>query len=1275
MDWFCATDLPRYITKDTLPQIVRDLLVASIPHDKLKDFNIPTENLSGTFGVDGEVEVVEGFVHPYIPAGKSKWEMGVDQNTKAKAENDYNKRKHCSDCVFVFVTPQVFTKAEEWIEEKKLEKEYGWRGIRCINRDRLYEWLCSCPGVAVNWAEKWGLKPEDAYSINSVWEEWSAACGEEFSLSLVSALGRSVLEADETANDKLRAFLRLSGPMSFTIESCSTEESRLYFAAVLLQQGDVNFQKAASSVVCVDSAVSFKRLISYENPLVIVTSLQDAALRNMAIKRGHRVCHVLRKGSAAYGADVWLPFRIPTGLFFEALNKGGVSSDRIESLKYKTGRNLSAFRSVVGGEPPTWIKHCYNNALLAALLVGGWSSEFEDDKAVMVRLSGKRSYKEFTQALRPILAQDSPPLQNEPPYWRTISSYFSWPKLAKALSQELLSDFSSVCIEILGKEDVVKELPSEKKHFAQIDGVQNSYSSLLRSSLAESLIQLSILLESDCGIMPVFDGSMYVDDMIATILRNSKGMWKSVSPFVRELAEAAPSAFLDAVEEELESPQTFKELVSEHYSPIYGEMHHVELLWALEIVAWNKKYLQRVVYILLQLEQRWEHLPDNIGNRASSSLSNILSFWNPQTTADVGFRNNLISKIVRDHPQEFWPVLVKMLPKGHMVQSPNVRPKWRWDVDDVSVTIKDAENVASHIYKCCLLLAKGNQERSVELLNSLSVSLTRDDRELFYVQIEKDYRIRKAEWCGCCKIWAALRNILKVHQDYPDASWAFSAEEITRLKDMYYSMAPDGYLDQKIHLFVGYPSLVECPPQVGRYGDSFNEYVKEEQLKVVAELYHQNGEKGLYELIEACAVQREDESGAYPEPYLVGMRIVAFLFSEYSLEKLDLFLIDLIRNKKYDKKITEGAFSAYIEKQKDNILSGAYVRAKNNGYKFFLNFLLQAPVTLDLLTKIDSEDPRVVDGYWRKAFIPPWTGDEAFPFCLKKMLQYKRPLDALNLVRFTEKGDLPFSLLSKTLEDSQPVLASSNGVGASSHTIIEVFKAARACADHDKEQLARLEWAYYPYFEFSSYKAQTLYEGIVTSPEFFIEIVSLAYKSSKVEYEKSKQEVDEQASMRAFDVLKVGAARQGWLIPAFCEGGHSLNNSNLFEWVIQVRRLAFQKGYVKPVDAIIGEQLAYSDVDDTDNAWPELIARKVLDVSDGKDLRKAYMLGHFNRNGSYSGSSVEHYKRLRDSVGRNVDLLTGGYLNVVAMMNQMRERYNDDVRYAIERERIQDMGR
>lgn len=92
LKWVDATDLVRWAdrldARARLPQLLRLLIHATVQQPRRVGF--PSGESIQMGGWDGIVEAPEG--NNFVANGYSVWELGVNQDVKGKADDDYDKR-------------------------------------------------------------------------------------------------------------------------------------------------------------------------------------------------------------------------------------------------------------------------------------------------------------------------------------------------------------------------------------------------------------------------------------------------------------------------------------------------------------------------------------------------------------------------------------------------------------------------------------------------------------------------------------------------------------------------------------------------------------------------------------------------------------------------------------------------------------------------------------------------------------------------------------------------------------------------------------------------------------------------------------------------------------------------------------------------------------------------------------------------------------------------------------------------------------------------------
>ncbi len=160
--------------RQKLPALVRRLIHATVENPKLVQF--PADEGIQRRGWDGVLETECG--NAWIPAGKSVWEMGTDQNSLQKAEGDYARRTEnpgaigTRETAFVFVTPRKWEGKTAWRDEKCAKKK--WLEVLVWDCDDLEQWIETAPGVDAWFACLLGKRPTGVRDLSNYWHSLAA---------------------------------------------------------------------------------------------------------------------------------------------------------------------------------------------------------------------------------------------------------------------------------------------------------------------------------------------------------------------------------------------------------------------------------------------------------------------------------------------------------------------------------------------------------------------------------------------------------------------------------------------------------------------------------------------------------------------------------------------------------------------------------------------------------------------------------------------------------------------------------------------------------------------------------------------------------------------------------------------------------------------------------------------------------------------------------------------------------------------------------------------
>src|SRR5262249_21533594 len=226
--------------RSLLPQFVRRLIRAT--GTGLVRVEAPAGEQTQRPDWDGFVEA-SGEAE-FVPKGVSAWEMGVEKDPKAKAEEDFAKRQKKSPglvkrkSTFVFVTPRKWQKKAAWVEEKTRHK--SWKEIRVYDSASLEEWLEKAPAVDIWLARQLRICPPRRIDVDEYWRDLKALTDPSFEAEVyLASRGKEFGQLKEWLN----------GPAdTLVIESRSPSEA-LDFAVAGSRKPELGEAFAARSAI------------------------------------------------------------------------------------------------------------------------------------------------------------------------------------------------------------------------------------------------------------------------------------------------------------------------------------------------------------------------------------------------------------------------------------------------------------------------------------------------------------------------------------------------------------------------------------------------------------------------------------------------------------------------------------------------------------------------------------------------------------------------------------------------------------------------------------------------------------------------------------------------------------------------------------------------------------------------------------------------------------------------------------------------------------------
>lgn len=1246
MRWINATDLAQWgerrDAQGDMPELLTRLIYASVGAAAVLRF--PAGDSVQHPGPDGICEVDRGT--PFVPAGRSVWEIGCQRSRlREKAEEDYAKRSadpalraDAATTTFVFATPQRFRDKAAWIAAKKADGL--WRDVRVVDADDLVHWLDVHPAVAQWLAIRTGRRPAGLSTLDEVWEEWSSATATPLTHALV------LTDRDEQATAVHN--WRRGPPSVLAVQAEATDEAMAFLHAAIAELPTPYGKALQSRCVVADTDDVARDLVGIGAKLVVVMTGGDPGLAGRLAADGHHVY-------AAYGSEVGLPdaaIRLarPRRHSIEiALEVLGLPWAKAQPLAAQAGRSLAVLRRLMPAAPgrrPSWAD-APPSALLAAMLAGAWRDDLAADRRIVADLAAE-PYEAVTATLAPLAATLDGPLRRSGRVWKLASLRDAWFLLAPSLTDAMVDRMVAAFREVLGARSPAFDVPADERWRAPPEA--DRASEHLRRGLGEAMIALGVFPDKAVNVT---DAGSRAARAVASLLKGAdERLWWSLSGDFRRLAEAAPRAFLEALEDALDDPaQPLAALFRSEEGLIGPSEYLSDLLWALEMLAWSPDHLARVTFILARLAEG--DPGGRMANRPSNSLRSIFLTWSPHTEATAEQRLNVLKQLMQRHPQIGWKTLLGILPRAlsSVVRTP--RPQWR----DVTTGEQEPE-IPSSVARDAAMIADW-------LLNAVGHDPERwEDLLEAWERFSAIWRVKAAAKLADAvdhvrglraglEIREQIRELLHRHRSFADAPWAMSEEDLEPLDRIHRMLEPQEATERYRWLFESYSA------------DRQRHLSWEENQRV---LDAQRAEAAL-EIVTEVGVEgtlRFAESIGFPG--LVGVAVAACSIDEPAKERLLRAALD--EDTVHAETFALGMLDRLKQSRGEDWLRELFDRALSEGWTCpaCTRIALALPASASLWDQVEA-DAELDRSYWSR--VRSWTiGEDAdLDLVCRKLMRVGRTRFAIEILGNRLPGSAPTSdLLIRVLQsvlDEQRVEGGdrSGGDGSMfSYYVGLLFDRLDHDPDVDPSELARLEWAFFNVLKHSERPPRTLAKALATDPEFFVHLLSLVFlpaKDSGVEEpEPTDRDLAQRIATQAYEVL------DDWSrVPGSDDDG-TIDGATLEAWVKEARKLCAQVGRSVIGDQRIGQILSAAHRREGE-VWPPEPVRDIIEICRSRDIELGFEIGVYNSRGvtsraPWDGGAQE--RELAAHYRQDARSLAFDWPRTAAVLDRIAEGYEHDAR-------------
>lgn len=1193
-----------------MPSLIRQLVGAS--GAKIVETRFLTHEQTNLGGWDAIVRTENA--GSFVPEGVSGWEFSKRKtDIWGKIREDITKRTSDpeglapGDTSLVTVTLQFCPRRkqgdgyQEAAEHKaaleaELSAETGWKEVKILDAANLADWIALTPSVGLWLAEVMGRQAHGARSMLSLWQQIA---------TIRTGLTPETFHSGRHAFvGALNSWFEDESRPPFEARSWSPEDTRDAIAAWwFLRAANGTTQNISAIAVSSDAAWNYLSKTTKPLLLFIDCDCEPASEQvTAAIANGHRV---IIPTAAAHGRGFGCKLEpLYREILAEELRKSGIDNTETWRISGDAGGSGVVLKRILSRNPakPEWAGAAVEIAPI--VLFGAWDASSEGDRERIADVFGC-PYDEVEKKLLPFLTSNDPLLRRHEKCWRVVYREEAWRWLCGHMSAEHYARFKTAATSVLCELNPRYELPEEERIYAGIRGAVPRHSHRLRRAVGESLCLLS--LRSPEGP----DGNRARDlarQIAGAVFKNSADwkLWASLDFALVFIAEAVPDLFLKAIEADLKRdvPATVA-LFHSKVSAFFSDRPHVEVMWALEALMWEREWVQRTAIVLARLAAKDPGA--NSHPRPLGVLREAFLPWYPQCALNVDERCSVLDAIAAVEPDIAWKLFFALLPKTHDSSSPQNRPRYRNGALPPSNGVSNSERwkLEDHVTKRLAEAVGTDLKRWKDLLGELS-NLPQGIFDTVLKQVSEVGS--KLDEEPQAELWEVLRKEAARHRFFVSAQWRMADAVIAKIESLAAAFEPRNPVLRWTWLFV----VVEAFPPGTDSKTPYAERARLLELKQLEALREMVAFGGL-QAVKSLAL-RVGQTHTHRIGYLIARESICdmeqAIFPSWFEDEFEAMK----------------AFARGYAGVQFHALGWDWLRrigAPQWPPNTFGELANMFSIERATFTALEEFGQPFIDAFWQNVgtWINQASPDDA-EHAIREWMRCGRALSALDGAAARQEDQLPLGsgLLLELLESVRNALSSRADDGAQQlrerldhyHLITVLGRVQRDgnLADEQLERLEGIEWSFLTVFQHNG-SPRTLLARLRREPSFFVELIEFGgYRTDQPEEEggrewSEQQKIVAQACSRLLDCVGVlpGSAADG-----------SLNEQELRTWVAEVRRLAREKRFVRVCESKLGGWLFQSPVDAA-GFWPCAPVCRLMSDDGSDEISGAFKIAIFNNQG------------------------------------------------------------
>lgn len=832
-------------------------------------------------------------------------------------------------------------------------------------------------------------------------------------------------------------------------------------------------------------------------------------------------------------------------------------------------------------------------AVLALLtLVGTWHSSFAHDIEAVCSLLEITTEKYF-DTIRRLRVLPATPLLKSGDFWCVSNRVDLWRQLAYFLLENDLMRFI----------DLVKRVfqpaqPHSSRVFTQPIAITRSFdgtgfSLAFRQNVIDGLALLAThadaCMNSSLAVVESLTASV-VSELLHSADANQ---WARLNPFLPQLAEASPDAFLNAVEEALRaSPSPFAVLLRQEGKQPLGPSYLSGLLWGVEGLAWSEEFFMRICLILGELAS---HDPGGKwANRPANSLTTIIWPWWPQTLASASKRLRAVEQLMTEFPDVAWQLLISLIPGAILRTSGTHKPRWRRLVDDdwkPPVSQQEYQEQIDAIGQMAVRLAQQNPQRmGILIARCDNLSEQAFDNLLECLHSETTISLPEEQRLS---IWDSLNKVIRRHRRHPDAGWARPIEWINRLVECTEKLMPLDPVHRYRFLFTS--DEFDLRDDTADKWDLQQDLLRKRREEAVEVIVKTHGIMSIFSF--SAKVERPDA---------VGMSLGRSIFSDDFVDHFPTILDS-------DLKSNADLIGGYIWSRTQALgpawcdsLSTQTWTTKQTGT--FLSYLPFTPETWKRVSQWLRTDEQE---YWALANPNLFFASDRLDFAASKLLEHNRPIEAIVCLERMREPEIAHNV-KLCLRALLAAAGNTKDFGQiQKYPILALIKLLQENPAVNEDERLVLEWSWLPLLDRDEGAAPvTMEHKLASDPEFFHELITKAFRST---YDNPDKVDSDDSCSQAHHVWHL---LHEWRTVPGTQPDGSFDGASFTKWLGRVTELCEQTGHFAVGLLRVGEVLTHASPD-SDGLWIHRAVATALNDRRADCLRRGYRTGLYNSRGAH----------------------------------------------------------